>query len=67
MKRKSILSLKRKRGLKFRALRKGDSLFRANLTDQDYLAVVDEQGSVVAYIDPDFLFDEHGNYFKESW
>lgn len=65
MKRKSILSLKRRRGLKFRALRKGDSLYKEGISNHDYLAVVNEQGVVVACVALDGLFDHEGNYFKE--
>lgn len=65
MKRRSILSLKRRRGLKFRALRKGDQLYRDPSTNSRYLAVVDQDDRVVSYVCLDGLFDDQGNYYEE--
>lgn len=65
MKRRSILSLKRRRGLKFRALRKGDALYRPKMDNSRYLAVVDQDDRVVSYVCLDGLFDDQGNYYRE--
>jgi hypothetical protein len=67
--RKSIKNLFKRRPLKFRRLRKGDKLFKPDYReDNTYLAVIDTTTDrVVAYVSTDALFDEHGNFFKESW
>lgn len=65
IKRKSVLSLKRRRGLKFRALRKGDELYKSSYDSSRYLAVVDLDDRVVSYVCLDGLFDDRGNYYEE--